>query len=139
MSTQTLGTLADFIAAHKVTMTCEGRDSNPNMEHDDWHDNAKHYTCVLRKGRKQMTVPFSLGSAHYGDPTVDRVLDCLASDACGFDNANSFEDWAAEYGYDMDSRKAERTFKTVQRQADKLKAFLGINAFDELVYRTERE
>jgi hypothetical protein len=136
MSTQTLGTLADFIAAHKISMSVDYADSNPNMA--DGH-NMNHFSCQLRMGRKRLTVRFSQGYGIQGEPTITSVLDCLASDSAGFDNAQSFEDWASEYGYDTDSRTAERTFKTVERQADKLKAFLGPEAYETLLFNTERE
>jgi hypothetical protein len=82
-----------------------------------------HWAVTLRMGRKQMTVPFSQGWAHTKPPTAADVLDCLASDASGADE--SFEDWAANYGYDTDSRKAERTYNAVRKQTARLRQFLG--------------
>jgi len=71
-----------------------------------------------------MTVPFSMGDGYNGaKPTVDTVLDCLASDASGADE--TFEYWCGNFGYDTDSRRAEKTYKAVQRQTAKLRAFLG--------------
>jgi hypothetical protein len=71
-------------------------------------------------------------------PTLGEVLDCLASDAASVDNARSFEDWASDFGYDTDSRKAKRTYKTCEKQAAKLKALLGDEAYEQLLYHTER-
>lgn len=59
------------------------------------------------------------GDAHYyvtgscpklTPPTAADVLYCLLSDAAVLDHPN-FESWASEYGYDVDSRKAEQTYK----------------------------
>ena len=80
-------------------------------------------------------------------PTLADVLDCLASDANGYEdakhvgcheNCNPFYNWAREYGYDPDSRKAEKMFRTIKRQAEQLKRTLGQDAYEELLYNTER-
>lgn len=44
-------------------------------------------------------------------PAITDVLYCLVSDASAIDHPN-FESWASEYGYDVDSRPAERTYQT---------------------------
>jgi hypothetical protein len=129
-------TLAERIAEWGIRMEAEYADSNPNMV--DSASMAFHYRCILRRGRKQLTTPFSQGSAHTSPPTTADVLDCLASDAAGYENAQSFEDWCGEYGFDTDSRKAERTYNTVKRQADKLRTFMG-DDYEALLYHTERE
>lgn len=129
-------TMQEFIKAHKITMTAEWADSNPNMEDSG---NMDHWKCILKMGRKRLTVPFSMGIGHNGKaPKVEDVLDCMASDSSGIDNTTSFEDWCADYGYDTDSRKAERTFRVCERQAQKLRAFIGDNDYETLLYDTER-
>jgi hypothetical protein len=98
-----------------------------------------HWKCRFRCQKRSMTVIFSKGVGHNGaPPTADEVLDCLASDAASVDNASSFEDWASDFGYDTDSRKALRTYKTCERQAAKLKALLGDEAYEQLLFHTER-
>jgi hypothetical protein len=99
---------------------------------------STHWKCRLRRGDKRFTVYFSMGPAHSREPEVADVLDCLASDASGIENAKTFEDWAGEYGYDTDSRRAERTYRICVKQAEKLKQFLGDDLFDQLVWNTER-
>lgn len=133
-------TLKQFIRQHKIRMTAEWADSNPNMMTDEnWSRSATHYRCVLRCGKRQMTVPFSQGSAHTKEPSAEDVLNCLASDAAGYENARSFEDWCSEYGYDTDSRKAEKTFKTIERQATDLARLLGApSSYETLLWNTER-
>lgn len=71
-------------------------------------------------------------------PKVEDVLDCLASDACEYEGSRDFEDWASEYGYDTDSRKAESIYRIVSEQAKQLRQFLGRDAFRELIEDTER-
>lgn len=129
--------ISEFIVAHGLTMTCHRIDQNPNMIDPD--PRMSHWACKIKtRLGKQLTVPFSMGAAHVGEPRLADVLDCMASDSCGVDNAASFEDWCGEYGYDTDSRKAERTFKICQRQSANLKRLLGDVGYQTLVYDVER-
>lgn len=125
-----------FINVQGLSMTCEWTDSNPNMEDSD--RSMDHWKCRIRRGRRSMTLVFSMGSGHYGsEPTLDQVLDCLASDSASVEQAD-FEEWCSELGYDPDSRKAERTYNVCKAQADKLKSLLGELAYEQLLYKTER-
>jgi hypothetical protein len=132
---ETAITLADFIAENHVTMTTRQTDHNPNS---DWDRAASHWLCYLRCAGRRMRVTFSMGSALTGPPSLAEVLDCLASDAAGLENARSFEEWAGEYGYDPDSRKALRTFKVVERQASALARSLGDDSYQTLLWHVER-
>ena len=58
-------------------------------------------------------------------PDLASVLSCLASAAAGYNNARKFEDWASEYGYDTDSRKAERIYRQVARLRDATRRLLA--------------
>jgi len=130
-------TLRQFIRENRIKMSAEWADSNPNMA--DMPAGSTHWRCVLRCQGRQMTVPFSQGPAISHEPTVEDVLDCLASDACGYVNASNFEDWASEYGYDTDSRKDERTFKAVEKATGRLQQLIrDADAFDTLIFHTER-
>jgi hypothetical protein len=52
---------------------------------------------------------------------------------------SSFEEWCGEYGYDVDSRKAEKIFRICRRQGQSLLRILGGQAaLDDLMYQTER-
>ncbi len=128
-------TIMEFVSAHKLTMACMPVKTNPNIA--DMPKGSRHFLCTLI-AENRMKIHYSQGPAHKINPTIEDVLDCLASDACGFDNARSFEDWASDLGYDIDSRKAERAFEAVGNQSTELKVLLGDEAFEELVYRTER-
>jgi hypothetical protein len=64
----------------------------------DWGVGARHWRITITRDGRQMRVYFSQGSAHTAPPTLDDVLDCLASDAAGIENARGFDDWCSEYG-----------------------------------------
>lgn len=104
---------------------------------DEWQRTAHPWTVVLRYKGRQMTVEFWTGAA-LGEPSTHDVVACLASDAAGFQNARSFEEWASEYGYDEDSRKAERIYRQVERQTRKLENLLG-DDFERIIYTDEDE
>ena len=127
--------MKEFVARHNIKMACKRIDSNPHMP--DWND-ANHYKCKLTRGRKQMTVYFSQGYGISHEPEAADVLNCLADDSAGVSNARSFEEWAEEYGYDTDSRKAEKTYKVCVKQAARLLSFLGEGLYNKLLWKTRR-
>ena len=128
-------TTKGFASKHGIKSVSEWADSNPNMA-ENWE--ANHYKVTLRAKGKQLTTYFSKGFGLSGEPTAAEVLDCLASDAAGYENARDFEDWASDYGYDTDSRKAEKLYRVIGKQAEKLKKFLGDN-YEALLWNTERD
>lgn len=96
-----------------------------------------HFRVRFSQGRYGFSLYFSQGRGINHPPTSQDVLSCLASDAAGYENARSFEEWASEYGYDTDSRKAEKIFRSVKRQAEQLKRLLGDDSYQELLWHTE--
>ena len=137
MDTQAI-TLDQFITEQQLVMSVRPIKRNPHMQ----EQMPRNFECTIdfvgRGYHEPLTVYFSQGSAHKKPPTLAEVLDCLASDASGVDNAQSFEEWASEYGYDTDSRKAEKTYNICRQQAQELKALLDRDAYDQLLYETER-
>jgi hypothetical protein len=93
------------------------------------------WTVTLRRKRRQLTVPFYTGPAITEDPTAHGVLDCLLSDASA--GEQTFEDFADEFGYDQDSRKAYATWESCVKMAERVRTFLG-DAFEEYLY-SERD
>lgn len=131
-------TIHDFIKQHKITATADYADRNPNMADDG--TKMDHWRVVLRRPGAKMTTYFSMGVAHNGkEPEAADVLNCLALDSAGIENnKHDFDEWCSEYGYDTDSRKAHKTFKTCERQAERLFRFLGSQeAYESLLFDTE--
>lgn len=104
-----------------IKMTCEYADRNPNMP--DSRD-MNHYKCTFSRGRKRMTVYFSMGYAHTSEPDINRVWDTITEDSERVEGMD-FSEFCSEFGYDEDSRTAERTFKACKHQAERLKTFLS--------------
>lgn len=63
-------------------------------------------------------------------PALVDVLYCLVADAGALDYA-TFEDWASEYGYDTDSRKAEAAYRACLDIALQLRHILDLDAARE--------
>lgn len=121
-----------------VKLACERAARNPAMADEKWAKSATHYKCMLSRGKTKMSLPYSMGSAHTKPPDIGMVLNSLASDASGYEQARSFEDWASEYGYDTDSRSAKKTYKAVEKETTALKMLLG-DDFETLLYKTRED
>lgn len=104
---------------------------NPNM--DDMPAGSTHWEVTLESvddPAHYMTFTYSMGSACATPPNLYDVLSSLRSDACMWDNGElaSFDDYCASFGYDNDSRKAERDYvrtrDAVRRQTSDLRYVL---------------
>lgn len=129
----------EFIKANQITITSSKVHTNPNMASGDkWQ--ANHYSVTLRRMSRHDTLStfFSKGIGLKGSPRVDEVLDCLASEAQSVDFARDFEDWASEFGYDTDSRKAEAVYTACVKGQKELRRFLGDNLYKQLTEEVER-
>jgi hypothetical protein len=138
-------TLDQFIAKHELLFSCRRVDSRADGMMDS--PAMRHFRCsISNPGVGSFGLYFSQGSAHTENPTLADVLDCLASDASGYEHTAGmnrgklamFCAWCDEYGYDTDSRKAEKTFRAIKRQAEQLKRTLGQAACEELLWNTKR-
>ncbi len=98
-------------------------DARPDTVGSDWDATASHWKIQLRYGGKSLTTYFSQGSAHTDAPTVQDVLYSLILDSDS--GADTFEDFCANCGYEVDSRKAEKTWKACKSINVRLSALLG--------------
>ncbi len=118
MSTESLKELSKGVAIVVV----EGAET-PDDQLSDWQLKARGYHITLRYNRRKMHLDFWQGLGILRKPTAHAVLECLLSDASGADE--EFEYWCDNYGYDSDSRKAEKIYKAVQIQTANLRKLLG--------------
>lgn len=115
-------TVSDFVTAHKISMDSVAVNDRPDGL---MNEKMNHWKCTLKMGKKRMTLYFSQGYGIQHDPTTEDVLNCLLADANGMDYQVGFEDWCRDYGYDTDSRTAEKTYKAIVHQSKRLGQFLG--------------
>jgi hypothetical protein len=156
MNAETTNTVHDFVQQRGISMNAAYVDritDADGWEHDAWkcvliRRETEVYSFRNERGdlvnghkdtRRQMTVNYRMGTGHHGAaPRLIDVLDSIASDAAGVEDARDFETWASDYGYDPDSRKAERIYRACQRETTRLKKFLGDEAYNTLLWETER-
>lgn len=128
--------ISDLGITAKVTPLGEmpwGEDEHDRRAADYWRVTLRH------PGGKRMTVRFHTGiGLRPKAPTAEDVLSCVLDDAGGYENADDFEDWADEYGYSTDSRKAEKDYEATRRQSMRLKAWLGDDLYQTLIWHTTR-
>jgi hypothetical protein len=104
----------------------------------DGRRDSNWYTVTLKRKRRTLTVPFGMGPALTSEPDAADVMNCLVSDAASYENAGSFEEWAGEFGYDTESRKAEQTYNLIGKQAADLRRFLG-DDYNAYLWETEND
>lgn len=143
--------------AYVVTVTCgERRDTfayKLGVGHVDWQKAYakldRVYTMPRLDGKdevmicammKHRTPIDSLGLAKTAakvamlqkvEPKPEDMLSALVSDGAPAFDAQSFEDWAGDFGYDLDSRAAEAIYNACVDTGRKLVRLIGRAAIDE--------
>lgn len=115
----------DFAKKYGVKLSVLGHEYKPM-----WGEKQSRYVfkCRLTRVRKSYTFEFGQSIANGSqEPTMYDVLACL-SKPCGID---TFEDFCDEFGYDYDSRRAERTWKGYQKEVAAMERLFG-DVMDEL-------
>ena len=90
---------------------------------DDDKESRNIYKITLKRNGKQFSFNFgqSINDTNAGiDPTAYDVLSCLTKYDPG-----SFDDFCSDFGYDNDSRKAEKTYKAVVKEYNKVNAMFN--------------
>lgn len=123
-------TMTEFIKNNNVTMTFEQADSNPYIS--DMPSGSNHYKVTIKKNGKQFTTYYSQGPAIYHGPEIEDVLNCLALDSLSFENARDFEDFANEFGYDTDSRRAEKIYRACEKTSKSMHRLFSDYQLEEL-------
>lgn len=98
---------------------------------------AKQYRCELHGTNGDRPITTIIGSDN-GPPELLEVVDEVAAEAAVVDATGCFEAWAAEMGFDSDSRRAERVYRAWRRKAIGLRKLLGDEQYQQLLWRTER-
>jgi hypothetical protein len=94
----------------------------------------RSWKLTLTRGDFTMPVPFYQGMLHTEPPTVADVLECVLSDAASYEQAGGvFEDWAPDFGYDPDDKRARKVFDDVGKQTAELRHLFGED-FERFVF-----
>lgn len=113
-----------------VMMECTEIDER--TDGTEWDDSASHYRIEFSRNEGGIfSVEYSQGSAHWSEPGIECVIACLLTDADVY-NCSDFKEWAECYGYDIDSRKAEKTYKACLNNAEKVWGMFSSKELDDL-------
>lgn len=133
-------TAQQFIETWNIHARSEQVDANLN--NPEWKD-ANHYRVVLSYRTsgsvKQFTTYFSKGYAHKTAPTAAETIEALSMDQHGVEDGTDFGGWAMEYGYEEDSRKAEKLYRTIVKQGQDIENWLPANAWKQFLAIEEAE
>lgn len=100
-----------FATANKIKLSVIG---DPEYKKHFPEDKQERYVFKLKLTANQKQYTFTFGqsiSAGAKEPTMYDVLTCLTK----YD-PREFTDFCSEYGYNEDSRTAERTYKAVVKE-----------------------
>lgn len=94
-----------------------------------WGEEQKRWVfkCKLSRNHKSYTFKFGQSIANSSkEPTMYDILSCLTKY-----ETESFYDFCAEFGYDINSRKDEKTYKAVCKEYGAVERLFG-DIMDEL-------
>ena len=106
----------DFLSKTGATMKINFSHNGKHFADDK--QNRDIYKITISKGKRHYTFDFGQSIAKTGTkeaPTPYDVLACLQKYDVG-----SFEDFCWEFGYNVDSSQAEKTYKAVCKEYEKL-------------------
>ena len=104
---------------------------------DEWKKTSNKYKARIKYNKKSMTIIYYTGSGWKKDPVLEDILGSILQDATYLDYG--FEDFASAMGYDPDSRKAEKIYKEIQKQAKKINRIFSKEEQEELLTYLEEE
>lgn len=104
----------------------KGRNRRPVYYHS--------FSCVLKRGRVRHTFDFYTGMGWAKDPTVDDVMESVRLDCQS--GELDFQDFCDEFGYDSDSRSAEKIHRACVKQRKGIERVMGdaLEKFMQLDY-----
>jgi hypothetical protein len=131
-------TLQRFLVGSEIRLRCQevALDGNHDfLIKEPWA--AKQYQCELYGSNGDRPVTTIMASDN-GPPEVADVIDAVAAEAAVVEETGSYEDWALQMGFDPDSRRGERIYRTERLQAKLLRALLGNSGYRRLLWEIER-
>ncbi len=115
-----------FAKKHGIKLSFIG-DPAYKKHFDDDRDCRYVFKCKLSRGGKSYTFNFGQSiNAGAEEPTMYDILTCLQKYDVG-----SFENFCGEFGYDTDSRKAEKVYKAVCKEYEAMDRLFS-DIMDEL-------
>jgi len=119
----------NFLAKHNLKFRAVYVENAPYFDGDKEARDIYNLT-ITGNGKKRMTVKFgqSINGSRNGE--IPTAYDLLAS-ITDYD-PGSFSDFCSDFGYDEDSRSAEKTYKNVKKEYVKVVNFFTSEQLDEI-------
>ena len=108
----------DFAKKHGVKLEILNEEYKKHFVDDK--EERMVYKCKLSRNGKQYTFDFGASIANPQEPTLYDIFACLQKYDVG-----SFEDFCGEFGYDEDSRKAEKIYHAVCKEFEGVDRLFG--------------
>lgn len=116
----------DFLKATKTEYACFYFDHKPYFPDDK--ESRDIYTVRLRNFNHSYMFKFGQSIANTGKaPSAYSVLACITKYDPG-----TFEQFCGDYGYDTDSRKAEKTYKAVVEEWQNIRTLFTPEELEKL-------
>lgn len=115
-------------------MTCRRMVSVPVERADMFDKNATHWQVLVKRGEHMLSLEYSMGSAHTGNPKIDDVMHCIMMDASIFESVDSFYNFCEELGMTIEDEASGEKAEHMYKDCRKMSRFMN-KAFTE----SERE
>jgi len=116
---------ANFATKHGIKLIINSSEYRPYFADDK--ESRFVFNCTLTRNKKRYTFTFGQSISSGGEePTMYDILSCLQKYEVG-----TFNDFCGEFGYNEDSRTAERTYKAVCKEYNAVSRLFG-DILDEL-------
>lgn len=126
--------------AHKITLS----------EYIDKHDlevgfdlqsgmaglSPRHFRATIRKDGREYVTEYTLGPGHHEDPEGCGLLGCIAMDNLSVEGLDPTPRDISTF-WCGDWEEGRRVYFRIKKEATRLKAVLGGDAFDELIHGVE--
>lgn len=109
----------DFLTNTKTTMSVERTLENncPNWDNEQ-HIHGDEYKITFKRGRKSASLHFWNSFMDKQNGEVPNAYDVLAAISGDFNTKDrTFEEFCSDYGYDIDSIKASKTYAAIVKQS----------------------
>jgi hypothetical protein len=120
----------NFLQRNNLSLKIEYKETGLYFTGDKEERNIYNFTLRNKTTKKQYSAKFgdSINNTHNGNaPTQYDILACLNPY-----NFRDFEDFCSNFGYDNDSRQAEKTYKAVCKEYAGLKRVLNEDQRNQL-------
>lgn len=129
------GSIGRFAKKHGIEMDFTPVQGNPHRNPQERRHPSRHYIVRFTRPGKEYTTPFSMGFGIPGPPTLSMVMSSIAMDAMSLEGARrDFLNYAEEYGIDPTDPWEQKNFLDFLQMMDDFKAFLGPEAYKELLH-----